>query len=203
MSGRIRTKDLTGEFQRMDNDKKLAVLENENEKDNDSDFNDGGAVERSSSRPLLAVGAIAGLMLAILIIALALTRSTSNREVENMVRAGSPEFNAYKDKVVLEIDRDSRMVHPNMIGMWQLVASAKLTNRGDRELTGVEVIGKMIDLEDKVIAHKITRPLPSDRNGPLKPGESMIVKVTVDAPAKITEFEVKDILMELGGLRFR
>lgn len=187
----------------MDNDNKLAVFENENEKDNDSDFNDGGAVERNSSRPLLAVGAIAGLMLAILIIALALTRSASDREIENMVRAGSPEFDAYKDKVVLEIDPDRKMVHPNMIGMWQLVAEATLSNRGDRELTGVEVIGKMIDLEGKVIAHTITRPIPRTRSEHLKPGESMAFKVKVDAPAKVTEFEVKDILLEISGLRFR
>jgi hypothetical protein len=187
----------------MDNDTKLAVLENENEKDNDSDFNYGGADERNSSRPLLAVGAIAGLMLAILIIALALARSASDKEIENIVRAGSPEFDAYKDKVVLEIDPERKMVHPNMIGMWQLVAEATLSNRGDRELTGVEVIGKMIGLEGNVLAHTITRPIPRSRNEPLKPGESMTFKVKVDAPAKVTEFEVKDILVELSGLRFR
>jgi hypothetical protein len=185
----------------MDNDNKLTVLENENEneKDTDSDFNYGGADERNSSRPLLAVGAIGGLMLAILIIALALTSSSSNREIENMVRAGSPEFDAYKDKVGLEIDH--RMVYDNLIGMWQLVATARLINRGDRELTGAEVIGKMISLEDKVITS--TRPIPNIAKAPLKPGDSMTVTVKVDAPAKVTEREVKDIKVELVGLRFR
>lgn len=189
----------------MDIDNKLTVHENENEndKDNDSDFFDGGAVERNSSRPLLVVGAIAGLMLAILIIALAVTRSASDKEIENIVRVGSPEFDAYKDKVVLAIDPERKMVHPNMIGMWQLVAEATLSNRGDRELIGVEVIGKMIGLEGNVIAHTITRPIPRTRNEPLKPGESMNFKVKVDAPGKVTQGEVKDILVELGGLRFK
>lgn len=183
----------------MDDETKLAVFENENESDN----NNGSSVEQDRSRPLLAVGAIAVLMLTILIIALAMTKSAREREVENIVRAGSPEFDAYKDKVVLEVDPDGKMVHPNMIGMWQLVAKATLSNRGDRELTGVEVIGKMIDMEDKVIAYTISRPIPGVRNEPLKPGESITVKVKVDAPRKTAETDVKDITIELRGLRFQ
>jgi hypothetical protein len=120
-----------------------------------------------------------------------------------MVRAGSPEFDAYKDKVVLEIDPDSRMVHPNMIGMWQLRAKAKLSNVGDRELIGVEVIGKLIDYEDKAIAQTVKLPIPRDKPGPLKPGESENISIGVDAPAKVTEYEVKNITIELQGLRFR
>lgn len=183
----------------MDKNTQLAVFENENENDN----NNGGAVEQDRSRPLLVVGAIAALMLAILVIALVMTKSAREREIENMVRAGSPEFEAYKDKAVLEVDPDGKMVHPNMIGMWQLAARATLSNRGDRELTGVEVIGKMIDREDKVIASVISRPIPSVKNETLKPGESMIVTIKVDAPGKISEGEVKDITIELRGLRFQ
>jgi len=177
----------------MDNDTQLAVFEN---------GADNGA-EQDRSRALLIVGAIAVLVLAALITMLALTKPASEKEVENMVRAGSPEFDAYKDKVVLEVDPDDKIVHPNMIGMWQLEVRAKLHNRGDRELTGVEVLGKMLDMEDKVIAQTLSRPIPRIRKEPLKPGESMNVKVKVDAPAKVTEAEVKDISIELHGLRFQ
>lgn len=181
----------------MDNDSQLAVFEDEN------DNNGGSGVARERSRALLVVGAIAALMLTILIIALALTKPASEREVENMVRAGSPEFDAYKDKVALEIDPDSKMVYDNWIGMWQLQAKAKLSNRGDRELIGVEVIGKMIDHEDKVISQSVGRPIPRVRKEPLKPGESMDVLVRVDAPSKTAESDVKDITIELRGLRFQ
>ncbi|HKQ72569.1 MAG TPA: FxLYD domain-containing protein [Blastocatellia bacterium] len=177
----------------MENDTQLAVFENDND-------NEG---ERDRSRALLVGGAIAALILAVVIAALVMTNPGGEKERENLVRPGSPEFDAYKDKVALQIDDDSKMVHPNMIGMWQLAVTATLSNRGDRELTGVEVTGKMIDLEDKVIAHASIRPIPSNRNAPLKPGESMSVKIKVDAPAKVTEGEVKDILMELSGLRFQ
>jgi len=183
----------------MDNDTQLSVLEN----DNDNENNNGAVAEQDRSRGLLFVGAIAALMLAILIIALVMTKSTGDREVENMARAGSPEFDAYKDKVTVEVDPEAKMVYPNMIGMWQLEARAKLTNRGDRELTGVEVVGKMLDLEDKVIAQAIKLPIPRARKDPLKPGESMNIVLKVDAPQKITEDEVKDITIELRGLRFQ
>jgi hypothetical protein len=183
----------------MDNDTQLEVFDN----DNDNENNNGADVEQGRSRGLMVVGAIAALMLAILVIALAMTKSSGDREVENMARAGSPEFDAYKDKVTLEVDPDGKMVYPNFIGMWQLQARAKLTNRGDRELTGVEVVGKMIDLEDKVIAQAVGLPIPRVHTEPLKPGQSIDIKIKVDAPRKITEADVKDITVELRGLRFQ
>jgi hypothetical protein len=183
----------------MDNDTQLTVLDN----DNDNENNNGAVVEQNRSRGLLVVGAIAAFMLAILIIALVITKSTGDREAENMARAGSPEFDAYKDKVTVEVDPEGKMVYPNMIGMWQLEARATLTNRGDRELTGVEVIGKMLDLEDKVIAQAVRLPIPRVRKDPLKPGQSINIVLKVDAPQKITEADVKDITIELRGLRFQ
>jgi len=185
----------------MNNETELAVFENENENENEN--NNDADVEQNRSRGLLAVGAIAALMLAILIFALVMTKSAGDREVEKMARAGSPEFDAYKDKVTVEVDPDGKMVYPNMIGMWQLEARAKLTNRGNRELTGVEVVGKMLDFEDKVIAQAIKLQIPRVRKDPLKPGESMNIVLKVDAPQKITENDVKDITIELRGLRFQ
>src|SRR5262245_29662865 len=183
----------------MDNDTQIAVFDNDNENEN----NNGAGVEQNRSRGLLAVGAIAALMLAILIIALVMTKSSGDREAENLARAGSPEFDAYKDKVTVEVDPEGKMVYPNMIGMWQLEARAKLTNLGDRELTGVEVVGKMLDFEDKVIAQAIKLQIPRIRKDPLKPGEPMNIVLKVDAPQKITEDDVKDITIELRALRFQ
>jgi len=183
----------------MDNDTQLAVFENENDDEN----NIGFGVEQHRPRALLVAGAIAALMLTILIVALVMTKPSADREAENIVRAGSPEFDAYKDKVRLEVDPEDKMVYDNWIGMWQLQAKAKLSNLGDRELLGVEVIGKMIDFQDNVISHAVVLPVPRDRKGPLKPGESRTIAVKVDAPQKITEADVKDITIELRGLRFR
>jgi hypothetical protein len=177
----------------MDNETQMTVFENENENYN--------GVEQDRSRALLVVGAIATLVMAALITMLALTKPTSVKEVENMARAGSAEYEAYKDKIGLEVSE--KVVHPNMIGMWQLEVRAKLVNKTDRPLTAVEVKGRMFNLDDKVIAQASSMPIPRIRKEPLNPGESMNISVKVDAPGNVTEAEVKDILIELQGLRFQ
>ncbi|MBO0860025.1 MAG: hypothetical protein J2P21_16460 [Chloracidobacterium sp.] len=183
----------------MDKDNQVTVFEHEDDNENSN----GGASEQTRPRALLVVGAIAAIMLGILIVALVMTKPSADKELENIVRAGSQEFDAYKNKVAVEIDPESKIVYPNMIGMWQLQAKAKLSNKGDRELLGVEVVGKMIDHQDHVIAQTVTLPVPRVRKEPLKPGESMTIAVKVDAPSKVTEAEVKDITIELRGLRFQ
>jgi hypothetical protein len=177
----------------MDNETQLTVFENENESYNE--------VEQDRSRALLVVGALATLVLAALITTLALTKPASVKEVENMAHAGSPTYEAYKDKIGLEVSE--KVVHPNMIGMWQLEVRAKLVNNSDRPLTAVEVKGKMFNLDDKMIAQATSMPIPRIRREPLNPGESMNISVKVDAPGNVTEGEVKDILIELEGLRFQ
>lgn len=182
----------------MENDNKLTVFDNENSADN-IDF----GVEQGRPRALLIAGAAAALLLGVLIVALVMTRPSADNDLQNIVRAGAPEFDAYKDKVVLKIDPESRVVYDNWLGMWRLQAKAQLSNLGDRELLSVEVTGKLIDHEDKVLAQSVKMPIPRDNPGPLKPGESKIIGIIVDAPPKVTEAEVKDITIELRGLRFR
>jgi hypothetical protein len=153
------------------------------------------------SRAILVVGAIAALVLTALIVLLARSKPQSFSQVENIVRTGSPEFDAYKDKVELEVIE--KVVHPNMIGMFQLEVRARVHNRGDRPLTAVEILGKMFDLEDKILAQNVSIPIPRVRREPLNPGESMRISVKVDPPGKVSEHDVKDITIELRGLRFQ
>ena len=182
----------------MENDNKLTVFD---DKDNADSIDFG--VEQSRPRAILFAGAVAALLLGVLIVALVRTKPSIDKESENLIRAGSPEFDSYKNKVMLEIDPESRMVYPNMIGMWTLRAKAKLSNMGERELASVEVVARLIDYQDKVIAQAVKLPIPRDKPGPLKPGESLDIPVGVDAPPKVTEGEVKNITIELRGLRFR
>jgi hypothetical protein len=84
-----------------------------------------------------------------------------------------------------------KIVHPNMIGMAQYEVQARLTNKGTRPISVVEVIGRIYDLQDKVVAENVSIPIPKARREPLQPGESIKITVKVDAPAKITEDQVK------------
>ena len=158
--------------------------------------------EENTARGKLIVGGL-GLLALILIGSVLYLAGSKPKPVvvlPRAVRAGTAEFDSYKDKVSLEIIE--RIVHPNMMGMKQYEVQARVTNRGDRALTGIELAGQMIDLNDKLIKEAISLPIPRARTEPLKPGESMKVSVKVDGPGKVSEDDVKDLRIELRGLQF-
>lgn|SRR5262245_24692683 len=158
--------------------------------------------EKATSRFFMWGLAGAGLLvIALIIFIFSFSHNEGRPILEKAVRAGTPEFDIYKDKVVFEVI--DKIVYPNMIGMFQLEVQAKMHNRGDRTLTGVEVLAKMLDMNDKVIAENTGIPIPRVRPQPLKPGESLSISVKVDAPSRITEQDVKDITIELRGLQFQ
>jgi hypothetical protein len=152
------------------------------------------------SRMILWVGAFVAMVLTLGLVKLSFSPPQESPTLDNVVRAGAPEFDNYKDKVALEVI--DKIVYPNMIGMAQYEIKARLHNRGDRAITGVELAGKMIALDDKLIAQSVSIPIPRVRREPLKPGESVAVSVKIDAPAKVREDDVKDLLIELRGLQF-
>ena len=121
--------------------------------------------------------------------------------MDGAVRAGSAEFDGYRERLIFE--EKEIIVHPNMIGMSQYEVRAKLTNRGDRAISGLELLGKIIDLQDKVVAQNVSLPIPRLRSKPLAVGETMRISVKVDAPAKVTEADIKDVTLDLTGLRFQ
>lgn len=159
------------------------------------------SVERSRSRAILWLGTAAVLVLTAIIVLFAKSRPHESAMLEDAARVGTADFDAYKDKVEVEIT--DKYVYDNMIGMFQIDIRAKIHNRGDKPVTGLEVIGKMFDLEDKVIAQRVSIPIPRARQEPLKPGESMPLSVKVDAPAKITENDIKDVKIEVQALRLK
>jgi hypothetical protein len=156
------------------------------------------ATEQRRSRIILVLGAVAAILAVRHFVAR--SKPPASSELENVYRVGSPEFEAAKGNVGLEVI--DKIVHPNMIGMAQYEVQARLTNKGTRPISAVEVIGRIYDLQDKVIAENVSIPIPKARREPLQPGESIKITVKVDAPGKITEDQVKDILIELRGVRF-
>jgi hypothetical protein len=92
---------------------------------------------------LLALGLIGA------VIWIATSKPKEQPPLPNAVRAGAADFDNYKSKV--EVEMLETVVHPNMIGLKQYQIKARLTNRGERTLTGVEVVGKMFGLDDRLI----------------------------------------------------
>lgn len=172
--------------------------------------------EQRRSRLLMILGGVGALGLAIVIVVLsrgirpattpaspsaALPGGTQVR-LENALRAGAPEFDAYKPKLTLE-DFD-KIGASNAMGMTQLALKARLTNRGDRTLKGIEIALRAFSYaeEGKVLALNYGLPIPN-KQSELKPGESMPITVKVDLPSTISESDISDIVPEITGLRFQ
>lgn len=168
-------------------------------------FEDVGKTEKTVAqlrgRAILWGGTALVLLLAVIVVLFARSRPQESYTLEGGARAGAAEFEAYKSKIELEIT--NKVVHPNMIGMFQMEIRATIHNRGERAVTGLEVVGKMLDLKEKVIAQRVSIPIPLARPEPLKPGESLPIRVKIDAPSKITEDDVKDLTLELQALKFQ
>jgi hypothetical protein len=169
--------------------------------------------EQRRSRLIMALGAVGAVILAFAFVIF--TRSWAPPQpppqpqtpggtqlrLENALRAGSPEFDDYKAKVTLE-DQEVYAAQ-NLMGMTQFTVRARLHNRGDRALAGIELVGKVYDLQDKIVAQNTGLPIPRVRSEPLQPGESFPVLIKVDVPSNIKEADVKEVKIELQGLRFQ
>jgi len=114
------------------------------------------------------------------------------------VSAGSPEFEAYRRFVTVE-DQEATQAQ-NLIGQKQVVVYGRLTNRGARTLTGVQVRAIVYDMDDRPVAERTAFPIPRRRPS-LGPNESMIIQVNVDnVPPKANPARF-EIVIE--GLRFQ
>lgn len=161
--------------------------------------------QRNRSKLLLRIGAITAVLAVVVVIALALMKQKQDSPfLDNALRAGSPEFEAYKARVTLTpSEKQEVLAQTNSVDMVRFTIKAEIHNQSDRTLTGVEVIALVYDLEDKIIAQKVGQPIPRQRSAPLKPGERSRFVIGIDAPAKYTEADVKLVKAELHGLQFQ
>lgn len=171
--------------------------------------------EQKRSYLLMVLGGVGALLLAVVVIFLgsrsprppqnAASSQTlpggQQAKLEGAVRPGSPEFDSYKDKITLE--KIDIPVSSNMLGMTRFAVNSRLTNKGDRVITGVELTANAYDLENKLVAQNTSLPIPRARTEPLKPGESMRVTTIIDLPASIREGDISDIKHLVSGLRFQ
>ncbi len=165
-----------------------------------SEIHDKTIVEKQARRSIILIAVIALIVVAVLVLIVTRSRPQYQQMLQNVSRAGSAEFDGYRDKVGLEIIE--KIEHPNMVGMSQYEVQARLTNNGDRTITGIELAGKIQGLDDQIIKESISLPIPRLRSEPLKPGESMKVAVKIDRPGNVSDADVKDLLIELRGLSF-
>ncbi|MFZ4627081.1 MAG: hypothetical protein ACOYNR_02005 [Blastocatellia bacterium] len=158
------------------------------------------AEKRSRTRILLALTAIAGAALLLLIGLLVTTQPSSSVAIEGIHRTGTAEFEGYRSQITLEMVET--IVHPNLVGMAQHEVRGVITNQGPRPITALEIHARMIGLEDQTIVETLGYPIPRSRSKPLAPGEQFPFSLKLDRPGNVSEDLVKDHSLELRGLRF-
>lgn len=151
-------------------------------------------------RLLIAVSVIAAIILGVIVILFAGSQQSGSAEITGVQRAGSPDFDNYRDKI--QVEMIETIVHPNLIGMAQHEIRARVTNLGDRTLTAIEIQGRMLGLDDSTVAQSVGFPVPRTRPQPLPSGQSMNFSLKVDRPGNVGEELVKDHVLELRGIRF-
>ncbi len=171
-------------------------------------------VEERRSRMYLILGGIGALALAVIIVFLAskfrqpasvpaATALPGGQQLRlpDAQRKGNPEFDNYK----FTIEDVEKRAAQNAMGMTQMILLGKLTNRGNRTLSGLELEIKAMSYAEagKVLAINTSTPIPRLRKEPLKPGESMRITMKLDLPSTITEDDVSDIVPEVSAVIFQ
>lgn len=124
----------------------------------------------------VAIAAVAGLIY----FAFSLpTQKEEKREIlEGALLEGTPEFEEYTKNIV--ISNDPRRMQQARTGLGDVVMklSARISNRGDKDLSGLEVSVGMIDTKNQIIKDKKVLFVPK-HHPELKANESIDVTVSI------------------------
>jgi hypothetical protein len=119
-------------------------------------------------------------------------------QLEGAIRAGSAEFEQYRERIVLdppEADESSRV-----IGDIVMVLFTTVRNFTGRTIVGLEVRGSVVDLEGKPVKERTVLIVPNQQPE-LEPNKTM------EARIKIEGFSQEDlranIKMEVIGVKFK
>lgn len=99
--------------------------------------------------------------------------------LENAYREGSPEFEAYTKEII--VTTDTGRLYESYTGLGDIVmqVAAKIRNKGNKTITGLEVSAGMINTKNELIKEKKVLVIPQNYPS-LKPGE--VIDVSVNIP---------------------
>ncbi len=109
--------------------------------------------------------------------------------------AGEPVFEKYH--TLVQLADKKYFTAANLLGQTQAMARGKILNMSDKTVTGVELRGKVIGKQDKVLATALAAPVP--RKIPSIPPKGTVeFNVTIDGIPRGEE--IMDITVEIEGL---
>lgn len=116
----------------------------------------------------------------------------------NAIRPGSPEWNMYHDKVVL--DKPEADEAKRALGDWQMTLRSTVRNFTGRTINGLEIHAAVLDLQRKPIKERTVVVIPT-KQPELEPNKTMPVSILIEG-MKDSDTRA-DIQMEVTGFTLK
>jgi hypothetical protein len=163
--------------------------------------------ETDSSRKkiFIAVGLLGAAVVALLVYWVTRPAPTAQQpHLENAIRADSPEFAQWRERVVIDfIPDEDAFESPRAVGDIVMTLRPKVRNFSGRTISGLELKATVVDLEGKPVRSRTVIAIP---NGAAGVGELEPNKVAV-VPIMMEGFKQTDtranIKIEMTGVRFK
>ncbi|HEX5876090.1 MAG TPA: hypothetical protein VFY60_15680 [Pyrinomonadaceae bacterium] len=161
-------------------------------------------VEASESNRTLIIGVavVAAIVIAAVFYVLMRVSSGGNATADSLqgaIRAGSPQFEEYKSKIVLD-DPEAEEAKRALGDVW-MGLSTVARNLTGKTLNGLEIRAAVVDYEGKPVKQRTVVVIPTRQNPELAPSKTMPVSVALDG-MKDTDARA-NIKMEVVGFRFK
>ncbi len=115
------------------------------------------------------------------------------------IRAGSPEFEQYREKIVL--DNPDAVESTNVLGGFQMILETTVRNFTGRTITGLEIRGAVLDSHGRVLKDRIVVVPSAKKPGDLEPNKTMFVTVPISG-LKESDDRAR-LWMEVTAFKFR
>lgn len=94
------------------------------------------------------------------------------------IRAGSPEFEQYRPRIVLETSDEANQ-STNVLGGFQMVLETNVRNLTGKTITGLELRGAVLKSDGSVLKDRILVAIPTAKNSELAPNKTMLVTIPI------------------------
>jgi hypothetical protein len=126
-------------------------------------------------------------------------RDSPPLQLENAIRAGSPDFEKYKK--LIPLDDPEADESPRALGDIVMTLHTTARNFTGRTIIGLEVHAAVIDHQNQPVKERTVVVLPNSEQGELEPNKTMFVGVRLEG---MTDTDDRaNIKMEVTGFRFK
>jgi hypothetical protein len=125
--------------------------------------------------------------------------AAGQQRLEGGLRAGSPEFEQYRERIVLDKPEATEAARPIGDIVMRLTTTAR--NFTGRIITGLEVYAAVVDLQGKPVKERTVVVIPKPGQTELDPNRTIEVPVMLEGMKK--EDDRANIKMEVTAFRFK